>query len=764
MPAHSRFADMPMAGQTVSAGGAPAGVSAGGLVSALWRARFWIVLPVIVATALAVLWLSGVTPLYRSTAKLLVENQETAYTRPSATVEERTLLDQESIRSQVQLILSADLSRKIIADLKLGALPEFNPDSAPSVFSRILSLFGVARDPTGMTNDEKVLDKYYERLTVYQVEQSRVIAVEFASENPELAARIANAIADGYIDMQKTAKRDATREASEWLKTQIDALRTKVDEAERAVEEYRTEHGLFSTLRGATQPQSLSGQQLSELTTQLALARAQKSEALAKARLIREMLEAGGPIESSEVLNSPLIQGLVSQQVQLRAQIAELSTTLGPRHPRMLQLNAQLGDLRKQIRDEAMKYARAAENDATVAAEREHELLANLDTLKATAAQSNENEVALRALERDAKSERDLLESLLARYRDATAREDVGSLPANARLISRAAPASEPYFPKTLATLLAAFLGSLVLACGIVITLELFRSVGEYPVGATSLPVPVRGGPAESPLTGSSGTGPDPGPAPGKRRVKDREPDTDAPRAVVEEPALTGFVGGPVKTGLDGIRDRILLNSSGDVAHTVLVTSVRDRSDTRKFAMRLARDVAGQGRRVVVVDTAFAEDKPGAEKKTAAEEKPAEEKPGEEKPGDGELGLGDLLMGNAAFETVIRRDEYSRVHAIAAGHTAADPLILLASDRMETVLEALRLTYDVVFLLAPAVIRHGEARLLAARADFALLLSSGAVGETASQRARDRLEAAGVEGVEVITIADNGDDPERTAA
>lgn len=752
MPAQSRFADMPMAGQPVSAGGMPSGVSAGGLVSALWRARFWIVLPVIVATALAVLWLSGVTPLYRSTAKVLVENQETAYTRPSATVEERTLLDQESIRSQVQLLLSADLSRKIIADLNLGSLPEFNPDSAPSVFSRILSLFGIARDPAGMTNDEKVLDKYYERLTVYQVEQSRVIAVEFASENPELAARIANAIADGYIDMQKTAKRDATREASDWLKSQVDTLRTKVDEAERKVEDYRTEHGLFSTLRGATQPQTLSEQQLSELTSQLAVARALKSEAQAKARLIREMLESGGPIESSEVLNSPLIQGLVSQQVQLRAQIAELSTTLGPRHPRMLQLNAQLGDLRKQIRDEAMKYARAAENDAAVATEREQDLLANLEALKAKAAQSNENEVALRALERDAKSERDLLESLLARYRDATARGDLESLPANARLISRAAPASEPYFPKTLATLLAAFLGSLVLTCGIVITLELFRSVGEYPVGATSLPVPVRGGPAGSPVGGPSGTGP--GPGPGKRRVKDSEPDEEAPRAVAEEPALTGFVGGARKTGLDGIRDRILLNSSGDIAHTVLVTAVRDLPDTKAFAMRLARDVAGQGRRVVVVDTAFTEDKAGADDKAGAEEKPE----------DGTLGLGDLLMGNAAFETVIRRDEYSRVHAIAAGTTVADPLILLASDRMETVLEALRLTYDVVFVLAPAVIRHGEARLLAARADFALLLSNGAVGETASRRARDRLEAAGVEGVEVITIAENGDDPERTAA
>lgn len=722
-----------MSVQSRNAGATPAemavstpGVSAGGLLAALWRAKFWIVLPVIVATALAVLWLSSVTPLYRSTAKLIVENQETAYTRPSATLEERALLDQEAIRSQVQLVLSADLSRRIIAELGLADLPEFNPNSEPSLVSRVFSMIGLTRDGASMTGDDKVLDRFYEHLTVYQVENSRVIAIEFSSRSPELAARVANAVADGYIEMQKAAKREATREASDWLRSQIDSLRTKVDDAERKVETYRTEHGLFATQRtGAAQPQTLSDQQLSELTTQLALARSQKAEAQARARLIQEMLKSGGPIESSEVLNSPLIQGLVSQQVTLRAQIAELSATLGPRHPRMLQLEAQLGDLRRQIREEAETYARATENDAAVAAEREQDLLASIAGLERQAAASNADEVELRALERDAKSQRDLLESLLARYRDATAREDLEALPADARIISRAAPASDPYFPQTLATLLAAFLGSLVLTCGFVITLELVRSVNEYPVGQ-GLPEPVG-----VPLVPPRGSVP----------VFD-ELEHPPPRISGLAPRIPAKI--EINPGFDAVRDRILQRSADDVAHTVLFTSVRSERGMDEHAMQLARSVVAAGRRVVVVDTAFGEDQPA----DAADA----------------LGLADLLSGNAAFEAVIQRDKPSRVHVVPAGHTATDPLILIASDRMNVIVEALRHTYDVVMLLAPAVIRRGEARLLARRADSAVLLTTTAAGVGASRRALDRLHEAGVDDIEVVDINGNGADPRKSAA
>lgn len=724
MSVQSRYAETPPAAMAGSAPGMPVG----GMMAALWRSRMWIVLPVVVATAAAVLWLSSVTPLYRSTSKILVESQETAYTRPQATTNERNLLDQESVKSQVQLILSADLSRRIIRELGLDKLPEFNPKSAPSLTSRVLAIFGVTRDPTSLTNEERVLDKYYERLTVYQIDTARVIAIEFSSENPELAARVANAIADGYIDMQKSAKRDATREAGDWLKNQVDTLRVRVDEAERKVEEFRTENGLFSTLRGTTQPQTLSGQQLSELTTQLALARAQMSEAEAKARSIRSMVESGGPIESSEVLSSPLIQNLAAQQIALRSQIAELSTTLGPRHPRMQELEAQLGDLRRQIRDEGLKYARAAETDAAVAAEREQDLLASLDTLKLRAAESNESEVELRALEREAKSQRDLLESLLGRYRDVASREDLETLPADARLISRAAPSADPYFPKTLATLLAALLGSFVLSCGIVITLELVRSSNEYP----SM------GPLPTPVEAPSGSLPSNGGEPAAEYEEAIEPESRTNRSAGESQALD--------PGLVPIRDDILTRSKGEMADTLLFTSVRTIRGIDEIAMRLARAVVAEGRRVVVVDTEF--ETQSAEPAVAKGDDQVEGAQGDE----AQPGLADLLSGKAAFETAIQRDKASRVHIIMAGYTASDPLILIASDRMETVLEALRHTYDVVILLAPAVTRHGEARLLARRAEHAVLLAQGSVGQASTQRARDRLQDAGLADIATLRV------------
>lgn len=702
----------------------PAGISLALLLAALWRRRMWVVLPVLVCTGLTVLWLSSVTPLYRSTAKVLVENQESSFTRPSTTVEERALLDQEAVRSQVQLILSADLSRKVIAELGLDRMPEFNPSSGGSILSPILSLLGITREPSRLSSDQKVLDRFYDRLTVYQIDTSRVIAIEFSSENPETAARVANAVADGYIEMQRAAKREVTREAGGWLETQIEQLRTKVDEAERRVEEFRAEHGLFATLRGSSEPQTLSQQQLSELATQLALARAQKSEAQARARMIREMIDTGRPIEASEVLNSALIQNLVTQQVTLTAQVAELSSTLGPRHPRMKELNAQLADLRRQIRDEAARFVRAAENDAGIAAEREEALVATLETLKEGAAESNEQEVQLRALEREAKSQRDLLESMLARYREASAREDLGALPADARIISRAAPASSPYFPKTMATILAVFLGSLVLSCGVIVTLELARVVSAAP----GMTVPVA-----APRAAPQATGPEP------RAGPEKEASRDDPSAARPPAGLA--------PRLSEVRDTILSGSDGDLAVTVLFTSVRRVGPIAETALQVARAVSAEGRRVVVVDTDFAEVGPGS---------PAGP--------DAVPGLGELLSGRTDFETIIRRDAVSRVHLVPAGAAAADPLILIASDRMETVLEALRHTYDVLILLAPAVNRRGEARLLARRADRAVLIVPGAADDPASVRARDRLEDAGISEIAVIAVDDGNGDTRRTAA
>ena len=86
----------------------------------------------------------------------------------------------------------------------------------------LLALFGIGRDPFSMTPEERVLEAYYERFTAYAVDKSRVIVIEFQSRDPELAARVANSIAEGYLVLQQDARQEQAKAAGQWLSGEID--------------------------------------------------------------------------------------------------------------------------------------------------------------------------------------------------------------------------------------------------------------------------------------------------------------------------------------------------------------------------------------------------------------------------------------------------------------------------------------------------------------------------------------------------------------
>src|SRR5258706_6566963 len=375
------------------------------LGQALLRKRGWIIVPTALALVLSVVAVNLVTPRYKSEARILVDGRENVFLRPSGERhEERTALDAEAVTSQVQLLLSRDLAREIIKKNKLAERPEFDPvlqGFAP--LKSLLALFGIGRDPFSLTPEERVLEAFFDRFTAYAVDKSRVIVVEFQSRDPELAVRVANSIAEGYLVLQQGARQEQAKSAGQWLFGEIDNLRRKVAEAESRVEDFRSKSSLFVGTNNTT----LSNQQMGELNTQLNNARALKSDAESKARLIRDMLQAGKPIEASEVLNSELMRRLSEQRVTLRAQLAEQSSTLLDNHPRIKELKAQLGDLDHQIRDEAGKISRSLDSDARIAGGRVESLSASLDQLKKLATSSNGQDVQLRALEREAKPQPD---------------------------------------------------------------------------------------------------------------------------------------------------------------------------------------------------------------------------------------------------------------------------------------------------------------------------------------------------------------------
>ncbi|CAL77980.1 Putative Polysaccharide biosynthesis, transport Protein [Bradyrhizobium sp. ORS 278] len=655
---------------------------------ALARKRAFILLPTLLALALAVTAVNMITPRYKSEARILIDGRESPFLRPSGErAEERTALDAEAVTSQVQLVLSRDLARDIIRKNKLGDLPEFDPVlRGVSPVKSIAALVGLVKDPLAMTPEERVMDAYYERLTVYAVDKSRVLVVEFQSQDPSLAAQVANSIADGYLVLQQNARQAQAKSASQWLAGEIQSLRKKVEEAESRVEEFRTKSNSFM----GTNNTSLSNQQMGEVSTQLNNARALKSDAETKARLIREMLQSGQPIEASEVLNSELMRRLSEQRVNLRAQLAEQSSTLLDNHPRIKELKAQLADLDRQIRDEAGKISRSLDSDARIADGRVQMLGQSLEQAKKQAASTNGQDVQLRALEREAKSQRDLLESYLAKYREANTRETLDTPPAEGRIISRAVVSNTPAYPKKLPIVLIATLATLMLTAGVVITGELLRLTAPRAVTAlvpAASVVPAAQPERAEPVMAAPAAPVHPAVsviAPAVAAAPPVAPQIvpPAPVAVAPVPAAVTPVSEPAKPAsplneIDQLAAGLL--AAGEGARKVTVLGTAGGQAVTTTALSLARIMARDAR-VVLVDLA------GSPQLLASlSVDPAAP------------GLIELMLGEASFASIITKDQTSRLHLVNAGQPGADRN-QLQSPRLALAIDALLRVYDHVLL------------------------------------------------------------------
>src|SRR5262245_57537231 len=215
---------------------------------ALWRRKRAIIIPTLIVAALTAVAVEVVTPRYKSSATILFEGRENIFLRPDVekTTVDRGLADAEALTSQVQLVLSRELALSVINKLRLNELPEFDPliNGIPP-WKHALILVGAARNPMRMTAEERVLEAYYERLSVFPLDRSRVITVEFESSDPQLAARVTNAVVDGYLELQQAAKQQQTSAAAQWLDGEIVKLRPRVAEAEAKAEAFRGKANLF---------------------------------------------------------------------------------------------------------------------------------------------------------------------------------------------------------------------------------------------------------------------------------------------------------------------------------------------------------------------------------------------------------------------------------------------------------------------------------------------------------------------------------------
>jgi polysaccharide biosynthesis transport protein len=626
------------------------------LLRAIARRKWGIIIPTCAAFALALAAVAVLPPRYTGVAKVLLENQESYYTRPDkAGAEQAPTLDAEAVQSEAETITSPDLARKAIAKLDLVNRPEFNQAASTNPLSVALSLLGLGGSASARSGEARVVDAFLSRLTAFPVAKTRVLQIEFVSEDPELAARGANVVAQLFLEAQETAKQDEAKAASAWLAGKIDELRGKVAEADAKAENYRAQSGLLAGANNMTVP----GQQLADLNAQMAAARSTQSAALAKAQLLRGMLRDGRLSDVPELARDESLRRYAEQRVALKAQIAQESRTLLPGHPHMKELAAQLAGLDGEIRLAIDKAARGLEDDARLAAAQVDSLNKALAAQSKTVAAGDVDEVQLRALELDAHTARDQLESYMQKYREAIARDADNASPADARVISLASAPRSPTFPKKAETLALSTLAGLLLSTGIVVSQALLAA-GSSPAPAVPRPLAARREDAEI--------------------AQREEPRDDRPAPVEAVADASGDSAEDDFRSASVLAEHLASSAAPGVGLLTLIAAEAS-GESLSVAMAAARELSGRGR-TILVDLGATPD--GAAYALTGE-------------GDADRappGLAELIAREASFEEVIQRDPSSGLDIVTAGFGA------VSSDGLEDILDALAASYAFVMVRA----------------------------------------------------------------
>lgn len=691
--------------------------------------RILVVALVVAGIAFVLAWLA--TPQYQADTRIRIESRESPFTRLDERGDDANnpALDERGVASAVQEIDSARILTEVARQLDLASRSEFDEAVDPSLLDRVLIVAGLKANPGEIPPEERVLERFREKLQVYPVENSRVIVIEMSSEDPKLAAQIADAIAAEYLKVQRQAKLASDSDATAYLEPEIADLSKRVKEAEARVADFRAKSDLLIGQNNSV----LATQQLSEISSELSRVRANRAAAAAKAASVRGVLESGGSVDAlPDVLASPLIQRLRERQAQLNADIADLSATLLDNHPRIRGLRSQLADLEVQIRREAQNVLRSLVAEASTAQLREQQLVGDLNRMKAESARAGEEEVELRALEREAAAQRELLESYLARYREAASRQQGNYVPVDARIFSPATVPAEPYFPKLLPIVGAAFVGALLVMGVITLLRELFSGRAMRPApGVRAGPIPDVAMPTqrriEEPVSARPPREPAPVPAAaGAERVEERAmPPVEIVRSGTHEPPAaprreTAATATRSVLGEVGIEDAAEKLISGGTSRAIFISPEGD--EGAAAAVLVAREVADAGLRVLLLDLTAS----GAASRPMLD-------------GTTLPGITNLLAAEAQFTDVIHTDRYSDCHIIPVG--TADPArAMRAVDRLPIIMDSLTTAYDVVVVECGPTDAEGIRRLVSGGAEILVSViepGDAAIVETAAALRRN---------------------------
>jgi polysaccharide biosynthesis transport protein len=638
-------------------------------------------------------------PVYEAAARVEVDKESTQNTlgfQEDNSYDEYVDAD-TYLETQTKILQSETLAFQTIKSMNLARYPEFGGSSG-----------GAAAGPG--SKRPAILGGFLGRLSVTRVPNSRLIEVRFDSEDPQLAAQIVNAHLQNYIEANFRSKYDATTQASNWLSSELEELRIKVEKSEDARLAYERENQIWQI----DEKQDITTQKLADLSKAVTDAQTQVAE---KEALYR-MAVSGNVDALPEARDNVVIQGLISKKTDADSAYADALNQFGPNYPKVQRLAGQKQEAADNLANAQKTLVQSVQEDYETAQGHAALLQAALDKQKAEANDLSEKLVQYHILEHDAEANKQLYDGLLQKLKEATI--SAGLRSSNIRVVDPALTPTSPARPQKARNILLALLVGLVGGIGLAVFREYLDNTVKSPDDIEAL----TGLPSLAVVPALPST------ATNHRRLPWPAQGAPPPAGMGPRVELLSYLQpkSQISEAFRALRTSLLLSQAEHPPQVILVTSALPREGKTTAAVNLGVTLAQLGDRTLLIDSDMR--KPGIRRAmnlTIGKD----------------LGLSSFLAGVCSLEeAILPHPTISNLSALTTGPVPPSPADLLSSHRMQEAIAEARRRFKFIVVDSPPIMAATDAVIISALTDGVLLVvRSGETPKEAFTRSRDLLAA-----------------------
>ncbi|MCF6291036.1 MAG: polysaccharide biosynthesis tyrosine autokinase [Desulfobacterales bacterium] len=684
-------------------------------------------------------------PMYHAQARMLIEK-----TGPNIVSFQDVMASDrgggaEYYQTQYKIIASRAVAREVIRRLQLDQSDEFkatpsnNPlrktwgavtSSLTGWGNKILSLLQTKAPlststaaPVVAETDEKttsaadigLVNAFISRISVRPVAKSRLVDIGFTAKDPVLATKIVNTLVQAYIDHNLETRLQTIKGAMVWINDRIAKERQRVEEAEKALQQYRVENSIITEFSGDIE--TVMAEKMAELNNQIVEAESRRVEAETKYRKAMQM--KNNPLLADsipELLDSRLIQQLKGAEVELIQEISQLSKKYGPEHPRMKAIRAQIETLKGPKQAEIQRVLESLKNDYEVALARENSLRASYVQQQQETMELSRKAVQYGFLKREMEGAREMYNILIKRFKEASVVEDIEAT--NIRIIDKAEGRGYMVIPNTKKDLQKGALAGLMLGLALAFLFEYLDNTFKAPDEIEQyLEVPYLG------LVPSL--------------AKDEQDGTP-------ELITTSDHKSPTSECYRSIRTKILFSSAEEAPKTIMFTSATAKEGKTITSANLAVTMAQAGSRVILIDCDMRRPRIHNIMNVSRDK-----------------GMSNALVGNCTLEEVIIPSSVPNLDVIPAGPIPPNPSELLGSKAMTRLLAELGEKYDRIIIDTPPISAVTDPVVMAKFVDGVILVVHTNV--TRREIVRDALSSLKMTQAHVLGAVLNNVDMARNA-